>query len=72
MYGTSLGFAITSCGLLLFVSSLIYPVSEDGGNMFLRNVGLSPKYTLMHPRRLYSAVLVEFAELNISDFCVYT
>jgi hypothetical protein len=25
---------------------------EDGGDMFLRNVGLSPNYTALHPRTL--------------------
>lgn len=27
---------------------------EDGGNMFIRNVGFSPNYTVLQPRRPYS------------------
>jgi hypothetical protein len=29
--------------------------SEDGGNQFLRNVGLSPNYMVLQPRRPYSS-----------------
>jgi hypothetical protein len=38
--------AVTPCGL-----------ERDGGDMFLRNVGLSPNYTALQPRRQYSTKL---------------
>jgi hypothetical protein len=49
-------------------------VPEDGGDMFLRNVGWhSTDYTALYPRRLYSALqlvitIFKFLPLSIFDY----
>jgi hypothetical protein len=37
-----------------------YP--EDGGDMFLPNVGSLPTYTMPHPRRLHSSEMILFEQ----------
>jgi hypothetical protein len=46
--------AAATCSTLFLACGFFYP--EDGGNTFLRNVGLYKIYTVTHPRRLYSSM----------------
>jgi hypothetical protein len=54
-----------------FIITLVFN-PEDGGDMFLRNVGLSPNYTPFKPRQAYSS-LSSFSESQIlrTRFTVY-
>jgi hypothetical protein len=46
---------------------------EDGDEMFLRNVGMSSDYMVLHPRRLYliTAVITSKSD-NIRNYLLYS
>jgi hypothetical protein len=50
--------SVTLCVILAQITFAVFLLaflldSEDGGNMFVRKVGVSPNCTLLHPRRPY-------------------
>jgi hypothetical protein len=65
----SSGKEIRSSGLRLQPASAgfllgIHFDPEDGGDMFLRNIGLSPIYAALQPRRYYSILFVVTATVR--------
>jgi hypothetical protein len=50
-------FMKISVRIYFMVALFFYP--EDGGDMFFRNVGISPIYTVLQPRRIHKISLGE-------------
>jgi hypothetical protein len=56
--------AADTCSRWFLARGFFYP--EDGGDMFLRNVGSHKIYTAPHPRRLHFSILLLVSNYKIT------